>query len=176
MKNGSVNVADRRDYVISAIANPIPISGGPVNYVVSLDTDYPHLWGGFLIGSIYSSTPSGGGLVRVTPYDLSLQIQDSNRNFLFSDYCPAAAFNFATTSSNIATGENRNEPWVLNPGKLQPAGGSILVTAQNANTSGTLFFELILIMYKVKADCLASRPPSKYGAGRNLFAMSGRAA
>lgn len=165
----SVQVADRRDYVVSNILNPIPILGGPVQISVSLDTDYPWLWTGFYIGSIYSSTAIEGGFVSVKPFNLTFNILDSNRDFLFNDYVPADAINYAVTSSNIAGGNNRNEIHVINPEQAQPAGGSFVVIANNTNADGTLFFELVLTGYKVKEDCLKSVPPSRFSPVANVF-------
>lgn len=164
-----VQVADRRDYVVSIIGNPIPAATGPVQITVSLDTDYPWMWTGLYLGSIYSSTPNLGGLVAVEPSDLTFNILDSNRNYYFSDYVPASSLLYAVTSSNNAEHVNRNEIFPINPEQPQPAGGSFLVIANNLNTDGTLFFEMILTGYKVKDDCLKTIPPSKFSAVSNLM-------
>lgn len=164
-----VRIADRRDYVISFANNPIAISGGPIQRSVTLDSDYPWMWTGFYLGSIYSSTPNFGGFIGVLPQDLTFQLLDSNRNMLFSDFCNAAALQFAVTSSNDPAGLNRNEIFIINPEQPQPAGGSFIVYANNLNTSGTLFFELILTGYKVKDSCLKTKPPSKFDPVGNLM-------
>ncbi len=164
-----VRVADRRDYVISNIDNPIPALSGPVQLTVTLDTNYPCMWTGWYLGSIYSSTPSGGGLVQVQATDLSFQLFDSNRDMLFSNFLAADAVQYAVTSSNVSTGNNRNEIVPMNPEQYQPAGGSFLVEATNLNATGNLFFELVLVTYKLKDDCLRTKAPDKHGVGRNVL-------
>ena len=182
--SGPTQIADRRDYVISNIGAELPIStvtqadgifsGGmisPQQYNVSLDTDWPHVWFGFYIGSIYSTTPSGGGTVAVQPQDLLIQIYDSNRDFLFSSPLTAAAIISAVTSSNVSTGNNRNEIFVINPMKVQPAGGSIRVEAANLNTSGNLGFEIVFTMWKQKSAQSAPEPVGRYSPMRNLTSI-----
>jgi len=174
-------IADRRDYVISNIGAELPISTitqiyglfsggtvGPTTYNVSLDTDWPHVWFGFYLGSIYSTTPSGGGTVAVQPQDLLLQIYDSNRDFLFSGPLTAAAILSCVTSSNVTTGQNRNESFIINPMKVQPAGGSIRIEAANLNTSGNLGFEIVFMMWKQKSAQCAPEPVGRYSPMRNL--------
>ncbi len=162
-----LRVADRRDYVISCIDNPIPALGGPVQLQVTLDTDYPCMWTGFYLGSIYSDTADGGGLVQVQATDLQFQLFDSNRDMLFSDFLPADAIQYAVTSSNVSTGLNRNEIFPINPEGFQPAGGSFLIYARNMNADGSLFFELVLTTYKIKDDCVRTKPPGKFAVARN---------
>jgi hypothetical protein len=168
----AIAIADRRDYVISCIANPIPAATSEARFSVSLDTDYPWMWTGFYVGSLYSSTASGGGFQQVKSHNLTLQIMDSNRDFLFSDYCPADAFAYAVTSSNVTSGENRNEISPINPERPQPAGGSFLIIANNTFATGNLYFELVLTGYKVKDECLRATPPSKWSVMRNSTAMT----
>jgi hypothetical protein len=182
-------LADRRDYVISNIGAELPIStvtqvdglfsGGvvtPQQYNVSLDTDWPHVWFGFYIGSIYSTTPSGGSVVQVKPQDLLIQIYDSNRDFLFSSPLSAAVIMSCVTSSNDASADNRNESFIINPMKVQPAGGSIRVEASNLNTSGNLGFEIVFMMWKQKQAQCAPEPVGRYSPMRNLTAIPAMAA
>lgn len=168
-KDNFIRVADRRDYVISCVTNPIAAATGPVSLQVSLDSLYPWMWTGFYLGSVFSSTASGGGVVAVQPTDLTFQILDSNRNYLFSDFFPADTINYAVTSSNVATGQNRNEIFIISPEQPQPAGGSFLVYANNKNQTGNLYFELIFTGYAVKDDCLKTKPPSRLSPDWNQF-------
>lgn len=187
LSGGAERLADRRDYVISNIGAELPVStvtqvaglfaGGTVpykTYNVSLDTDWPHVWFGFYIGSIYSTTPSGGGTVSVKPQDLLIQIYDSNRDMLFSSPLTAAAILSAVTSSNVTTAQNRNESFIINPMKVQPAGGSIRIEAANLNTSGNLGFEIVFQMWKQKEARCAPEEVGRYSPMRNLIAVGGR--
>jgi hypothetical protein len=163
-----IQVADRRDYVISVVTSPIPALSGPQQISVSLDTDFPWMWTGFFVGSIYSLTPILGGVVAVAPGDLTFQLLDSNRNYYFSDFVRADTIQYAVTSSNVAGGNIRNEIFPVNPEQLQPAGGSFVLYANNNNAAGNLVFELVLTGYKIKDDCLKTKPPTRGSAAANL--------
>jgi hypothetical protein len=154
MKN-DVMVADRRDYVVSTVDAPISALSGSIQISVSLDTDYPWMWTGIQIGSIYSLTPDGGGgFVALQPSDVRIQILDSDRNFYFSDPLQCDTFQYSIAACNNVLGNNRNEIFVINPEQPQPAGGAFLVYVANTNATGALAMEIILTGYKVRMDCL----------------------
>lgn len=166
--NNTVNVADRKDYVISTIGNEIPPLSGLQNYSVSLDTDYPWVWFGFYIGSIYSTTVILGDTVFVQPTDLSFQLKDSNQSFLFSFPMLAGAIEYAVTSSNIPTNDNKCEIFPIYPQKPQPAGGAIYMTASNLNAFGNIGFDIVFCGYKQKTDCMRTQPTSPMRNARLL--------
>ena len=71
----------------------------------------------------------------------------------------------------MSTGNNRNEIFVINPMKVQPAGGSIRVEAANLNTSGNLGFEIVFTMWKQKSAQSAPEPVGRYSPMRNLTSI-----
>ena len=135
-----VGVAARRDYVFgmgtgpqAQITNALA-AGTTLNTSISLDAELPWVWFAFRIASI-QNVEAG-----VTNKDLSLNLQDAEQRFLFTD--PVRAI-------TLGTGDFGFDPFTINPMRIFPPGGAIYMQFTNNRVSGSVAFDIIFMGYDV---------------------------